>query len=127
MDYQIDLQTTVNTSLKATWNFLFSNQGLEIWLGTSKLDKWETGIKYIARDGIIGKVRVFSPYSHIRLSWQKGNWQNDSILHVRTISKDNKTIIRIHHEHLADKNQKEDMEIHWKEVLDRLSAILGTM
>lgn len=127
MDYQIDVQTTVNTSLKETWNFLFSNEGLEIWLGTSKLDKWETGIKYTTRDGIIGKVRVFSPYSHIRLSWRKGNWQNDSILHVRTISKDNKTIIRIHHEHFADKNLKEDMEIHWKDVLDRLSAILDAL
>ena len=124
MDYQIDLQTTVSVSVKEAWHFLFSNQGLEIWLGTSKLDKWETGIKYITRDGVNGKVRVFSPYSHIRLSWRKENWQNDSILHVRTISKDHKTIIRIHHEYLRDKKQKEDMEFHWKEVLDRLSAVL---
>ena len=84
--------------LKEVWNFLLSKHGLQIWLGTWKLDKWETGITFITNDGIRGEVRVFNPYSHIRLLWQRENWSNITIIEIRTVSDDERTIIHIHQE-----------------------------
>jgi uncharacterized protein YndB with AHSA1/START domain len=122
--HQVDIEESVNMPLKNVWNFLFSKRGLEIWLGTWKLDKWETGITFITDNGIKGEVRVFNLYSHIRVSWQPKNWKNISILELRTITRDGKTTLHFHQEQLADRIQKEDMKRHWTMVMDDLVSAL---
>lgn len=123
--YQIDLEDKVNKPLRDVWNYLFSKRGLEVWLETSELEKWETGINFKTKNGIQGEIRVFSPYSHIRLSWQRPDWENVSILQLRVIENNGGTEIRMHHEQLTSSAQKKEMEVHWRKILDKLNATLS--
>jgi L-rhamnose mutarotase len=63
---------------------------------------------------------VFSPYSHIRLTWKKKEWNNTTIFQLRTIDLHGATEIRIHHEELQSLAQKEEMKKYWYQILDRL-------
>jgi hypothetical protein len=122
--YQIGVRCTLEVSLHDTWDLLLSGEGLEVWLGTDSLDKWETGIEFSSAEGISGSVRVFRVYSHIRISWKKKEWPNQSILQVRTIEAGAKTIISFHQEHLLNDEQREEMKEHWKNVLERIREML---
>ena len=122
--YQIGVRRTFNVSLYDAWDLLLSRKGLELWLGTDNLEKWETGLEFRSSDGITGSVRVFRVYSHIRISWKKKEWSNYSVLQIRTIETGAKTTISFHQEHLADAAQREEMKEHWKKVLEKIGELL---
>ena len=122
--YQIGVRRTFDVSLHEAWDFLLSRKGLELWLGTDNLEKWETGIEFSSPAAITGSVRVFKVYSHIRLSWKRKNWPNASVLQVRTIEAGAKTTISIHQEHLLNAAQREEMKDHWKKVLEKIRELL---
>jgi len=121
-NFQADARILIDLPLREVWNYLFSRQGLEIWLGTWNLDKWETGITFETDQGLHGEVRVFSSYSHIRLTWKNREWENVSIFQMRTLDLHRRTEIRIHHEGLESLVQKEAMEKHWQQILEKLKA-----
>lgn len=121
---QVNIECTFNHSLKQVWDFLFSKKGLVIWLGTWELDKWETGITFTTHSGTKGVVRVFSPYSHIRLSWQPTDWENATILQLRLVASGENTMIHIHQEKLNGHTQKTEMERYWTHVLEELTNSL---
>ena len=124
---QITIEQTVDRPLREVWDFLISKSGLELWLGTSQLEKWETGIAFTTRVGINGVVRVFSPYSHIRLSWQPSESQGESIVQMRVFPLGGKTKIQIHQEKLADRKQKERMEGYWEKVFKDVNSALRAL
>jgi activator of HSP90 ATPase len=110
--YQVGVRRTVNYPVKHLWKFLLSKKGMAIWLGTWEFDKWETGIEYLTHEGIRGKIRVFKVFSHIRLSWQRQDWTNRSILQIRTTPKDEKTTLSFHQEKLLNSGQRKEMKQH---------------
>lgn len=122
--YQAGARRTFSLSLEEAWNLLISRQGLEVWLGTSHLDKWETGLDFGGEDEVHGTVRVFKVYSHIRLSWQRRDWTGPSVLQVRIIPAGKRTTISFHQEHLPDARLREEMKAHWHSVLDELGKNL---
>ncbi|MNW64202.1 hypothetical protein D3C74_424630 [compost metagenome] len=79
----------------------------------------------MTEEGISGEVRVVNQFVNIRLSWKKNHWIKPSTLQIRTIPKGNdKTTISIHQENLSDSMVREEMKIHWENVLNRLSEII---
>ena len=118
--YQVGVQRSVDLRVEMVWEFLLSKKGMAIWLGTWEFDKWETGIEYRTKEGINGIVRAFKVYSHIRLSWHRKGWTNDSILQIRTIGRDRKTVISFHQEKLTDSIQREEMKQYWIRVVEQL-------
>lgn len=123
-DYQISVQRTIDFPLERVWDFLISKEGLIIWLGSNTFDKWETGIKFITKDGIKGKVRVFKIYSLIRLSWKMAGWDNESILQVRIIEFASKTVLSFHQEGLQDQQQRTQMKQYWLIIIEEIAAAL---
>lgn len=117
--WQFGLRRTLPYSLEYLWDFMFSMKGLKIWLG--ELDK-EPEIKkaYKTKDGIEGLIRVFTPYSHIRLSWKKKDWENISIVQVRVIGNREKATISFHHEKLSDSHQREEMKLYWNKKMTEI-------
>ncbi len=118
--YQVGVRRTINLPVREIWKFLLSKQGMGIWLGTWEFDKWETGIEYCTKEGISGKIRVFKVFSHIRLSWRHKNWNNNTILQIRTIPHSGKTTLSFHQEKLLDARQREEMKQQWTRVLEEL-------
>ncbi len=117
--WQFGLRKTFPYSQEYLWDFLFSDKGLKIWLG--ELDE-EFGIKknYKTKEGLEGLVRVFTPYSHIRMNWKKKNWENVSTVQVRVIGNQEKATISFHHEKLLNKNQREEMKLYWNKKMTEI-------
>ncbi|MBN1949870.1 MAG: hypothetical protein JW801_01625 [Bacteroidales bacterium] len=124
--YQVGVRRTVHVPLEETWNFLISKDGLELWLGTHELDKWETGIGFVSADGVSGSVRVFKVFSHIRLSCKMSEWQNESVLQLRTIPAKTGTTISFHQEQLSDATQRKMMKEHWEGILVQVLSALNS-
>ena len=75
--WQFGLRKTFSYFQEYLWDFMFSEKGLKVWLGEMEE---ELAIKkaYKTKEGIEGVVGVFTPYSHIRMSWKKKEWNNVS-------------------------------------------------
>jgi uncharacterized protein YndB with AHSA1/START domain len=124
--FQIGIRKTLPISFDIAWNFLLSEEGLEIWLGKISSEQFDLNRNYKTIEGIEGKVRVLEPNSHIRLTWKPKNWENISTLQIRVIKAKDGTTISIHQETLLDSNQREEMKEYWNIVIDMLTKKIAT-
>ncbi|GAL84280.1 hypothetical protein MYP_1508 [Sporocytophaga myxococcoides] len=121
--FQFGLRKTFHNSFEEVWTFMFSLNGLNIWLGSlaTELSEKQT---YKTKEGIEGAIRLIKVYSHIRLTWKKKGWNNVSQLQVRVMNNEGKTVISFHHDHLSDVNQRNEMKDHWNKVMEKISKEL---
>src|SRR5690606_25136336 len=105
------------------WDYMFSEKGLKIWLGEIE-NELEIKKNYETKDGVEGFVRVFKPYSHIRMHWKKKKWENISTVQVRVIGNQEKATISFHQEKLLDKNQRDEMELFWNKKMSEIEKAL---
>jgi len=117
--FQFGIRKTFSVSTKKVWNFLFSENGLKIWLGKLK-SELEIKKEYETENGTKGFVRVFNANSHIRLNWKPKNWKNMSIIQIRVIGYQEKTTIAIHQEKLLNSEQREEMKEYWNEIMRKI-------
>ncbi len=123
MGFQFGLRKTVPFSANFVWEFLFSEAGLNIWLGELQTS-FKIGQPYITKSGIEGFIRVFRPYSHVRLNWKKKHWNNYSTLQLRVIEHPQKTTISFHQEKLFNSEQRSEMKIYWNDVMDKITETM---
>ena len=105
--FQIGVRKTVAVPAETVWNFLFSEAGLSIWLGKMSLENFELGKLFKTEEEIEGKLSVFKPNSHIRLTWKPKHWTNTSALQIRVIPSREKTTIRFHQNKLLYSNKRD--------------------
>lgn len=110
--WQFGLRKTFQYSQEHLWDFLFSDKGLKIWLGELE-DELEIKQGFKTKEGIEGFIRVFKPYSHIRMKWKKQNWENTSTVQVRVMGDHEKATVSFHQEKLLDNDQREEMKLYW--------------
>ena len=113
--------------METTWEFLFSDEGLELWLGNLISGSVEIKERYKTTDGTEGVVRVLKSQSHIRLTWKKKDWNNFSTLQIRVISTKDKTTISFHQEKLRTDQQRAEMKTHWQKVIGKLTEELASL
>ncbi len=118
--FQFGIRKTLPVSKENVWRFLFSKSGLITWLGEI-LEEIEIGKSFKTKDGVEIFVRVFHPFSHIRLDWKKKEWDNFSRIQIRVIEKGSKTTIRFHQEKLIDSKQRKEMKEYWTKVINKIS------
>jgi len=104
---------------------LFSDKGLKIWLGELE-GELEIKQAYKTKEGIKGFVRVFKPYSHIRMKWKKQNWENISTVQVRVMGDHEKAKVSFHQEKLLDNDQREEMKLYWNKKMTEIEKMLTT-
>ena len=121
--WQFGLRKTFPYSLEYLWNFMFSKEGVSIWLGELS-EELELKKTCQTKDGIEGFVRVFTPLSHIRMNWKKNHWQNTSIVQVRVIGNNEKATISFHQEKLLNYNQREEMKLYWNNKMAEIENVL---
>lgn len=123
--YQFGKRKTFPLRAEEAWRQLFSEKGLQIWLGEGASAPLEEDAFFLTREGISGKVRLIRPLSHIRMSWKKPEWPNESTLQVRVIPNGWRTIISFHQEKLLDRRQREEMKSFWEDTFERLTVYLS--
>lgn len=122
--WEIGCRKTFPVSAHQAWDYMFSDEGLATWLGKTQQ---EVAIKesYSTTNGTEGVIRVFKPFSHIRMTWKKKGWENVSTLQVRVMDAANgKATISFHHEKLLNSEQREEMKAHWDKVLEKIGKAL---
>jgi len=122
--FQFGIRKTFPVSADCIWTFLFSDLGLQIWLGKLK-SELEIKKQYTTESGIEGLVRVFKPNSHIRLNWKLPDWDNLSTVQLRVIENGSKTTIAFHQENLKNSAQREAMNEHWNKVMAKITGALS--
>ena len=122
--FQIGARRTLPIALEDAWQLLISKTGVEIWLGSVRELDFTKGEKYALDDGCTGEVRVFSPNSHLRITWQPPDWDRASTIQVRVIPRGEKTMMAFHQEHLPGSKERTERRAHFMAVLDRLEGII---
>ena len=118
--YQAGVRKTFAITAQETWEFLFSKEGLKIWLGD--FNPAELTIERPITTALCDlKLTTFRQGSHLRMQWRKKQWTNTSILQMRIIPSGQKTTISFHQEKLADIAQRQEMIEHWQSVLSELN------
>lgn len=121
--WQFGLQKTFPYAQEYLWDFMFSNKGLKIWLGHLK-EELEIKKAFTTKDGIEGHVRILTPYSHIRMSWKKKDWENTSTVQVRVIGNHEKATISFHQEKLLNNKQREEMKVYWNKKMTEMEKVI---
>ncbi len=122
--YQIGVRRTLPIHFEEAWRLLTSTQGVKIWLGETSAFDFSKGAEYLLVDGSSGEVRVFSPNSHLRITWQPGGWPRASTIQLRVIPKGDRTVIAFHQEHLPGPEEREARRSHFASALDKIEHII---
>ena len=118
--WEVKVRQTVSATLPVVWEFLLGD-GLPLWLGEATLPH-VTGGSYRTTDGVAGDVRAYTENARLRVTWRPDDWPHDTTLQVSVKEAVGGTTIGIHHEHLADREERRMMLGHWKNVASHLAA-----
>jgi len=120
--YQVGVRRTFATSPGQAWDVLTSPAGLAIWLG---------GEVSLVKDAAYqtseaaGQVRVVSPGSHLRLTWQPAGWDDPSTIQVRVLPTASGATVSFHQERMPGAAERESMHRRWSAALDQIAALLA--
>ncbi|WP_028593089.1 SRPBCC family protein [Paenibacillus assamensis] len=124
--YQVGIRRTFSVQPEQMWNVLLSKQGLNVWLGPIESLVAEAGEQYHCENGTKGELRVVKPLQQLRLTWQPHAWHTPSTLQIRLISnKNGTTTISFHQEKLEDVHRREEMKLHWEQVIVELAEMVA--
>ncbi|GMK48942.1 hypothetical protein PghCCS26_60720 [Paenibacillus glycanilyticus] len=117
--FQIGVRRTLPVSPERAWAFLTSAEGLKLWIGSVKNLEIEAGETFQSAEGISGELRIVKPRQQLRLKWTKPGWEKPSTLQIRLISSGpEKTTVSFHQENLDHAATREQMKLHWEDVLN---------
>jgi uncharacterized protein YndB with AHSA1/START domain len=120
--YEIGVRRTVPFSEDAVWAVVLSPEGQRLWLGgTADLIQGES---FSFENGTTGTIRVNTPGSHLRLTWQLAGWPRASTVQVRVIPAKTGTTISFHQEQLTGPAERATMRDHWEHVISELAELL---
>lgn len=126
--FQVGVRRTMPITPEQTWAFLTSSEGAKLWLGHVSNLTFSEGETFTSSDGISGQFRVVKPFQQFRLKWSMKEWEKPSTLQIRLISdKPDRTTISFHQENLAHMNTREQMKLHWEEVLNEIRQNVSMM
>jgi uncharacterized protein YndB with AHSA1/START domain len=116
------VRETVALPLPVVWQFLVS-KGIPIWLGDGEF-RGLKGFRYTMADGVRGEVLAYAEGSKIRVTWRPDDWPHDTVLVLSVKEVEAGTTIAIHHQQLADREERRMMLGHWKNVVGALAGAL---
>lgn len=118
--FQLGTQKTFSLAPSELWDFLFSRQGLRIWLGETTDFKLDEKTPYTTDNGTYGEVRTLDPGKRLRMTWQPADWDEPSTLQLYLTPTKTGTSLGFHQEKLADQEARAHMLKHWKAVLRKI-------
>jgi hypothetical protein len=102
-----------------------SSEGDAKWTSQSGCqNQLQKGEKYITRQGVSGEIRVNKPLEQLHMTLQKKHWPRASTCQIHLIpTSTGKTTISFHQENLQSSAEREEMKLHWEEVLKRFTEL----
>ncbi|MDB4948455.1 MAG: hypothetical protein JWM27_1104 [Gemmatimonadetes bacterium] len=121
--WQVGARRTLDLNAEEAWRLVTSADGVRAWLGERPAAELEPGARYRLSDGSEGEVRVWSPGSHLRLTWQPPGWERASTIQLRVLGSGARAVVALHQEHLPDERTREARRTFFAGALDRLAAL----
>ncbi|WP_373232822.1 SRPBCC domain-containing protein [Cohnella sp.] len=119
--FQVGVRRTFPISPERVWSFLTSPEGTTLWLGNVSPLVFKEGEIFASDEGISGELRVVKPLRQLRLKWGRKDWAKPSTLQIRLLSSHpDRTTISFHQENLDHPNMREQMKLHWENVLSAI-------
>jgi activator of HSP90 ATPase len=125
LGFQFSIRKTFPISVDMLWEFILSEEGFSVWLGEIDMNDFELNKSFKTAEGIEGKMTVFKPDCHFRLSWKPTHWEKPSTIEIRITNSKGKASVVIHQTRLYTNAQREEMKIYWKSVIDRMEVELA--
>jgi uncharacterized protein YndB with AHSA1/START domain len=122
--WEIGVSRTVGHPVEQVWALLTSRRGLDLWLGAGASPAPERGATYESTGGTRGEVRSWHRHDRIRLTWQPGDWDHETIVQVTVRANGDRTTIGFHQERMVDGAERERQRDHWRAVMDRVEDAL---
>ncbi|HVI43245.1 MAG TPA: SRPBCC domain-containing protein [Chitinophaga sp.] len=122
--WEIGIRRTFPFSAEKAWETIFSQPVLASWLDDKVNIRFQKNDTYTAASGIAITVTSVTEAKVIRMKWQHENQSHASTLQIRVIPAKEKATISFHHEHLADGKEREEMKIHWENVLNKIASLV---
>ncbi len=122
--FEIGARRTLPVTPADAWQLLLSPEGIAAWLGVTPNLLCNPGERYETTDGAAGEVRVYTPGSHLRLTWQPPGWARASTVQVRVIPSGEGTTLAFHQEHLPDAAARAVRSAHYSTALDVLESLI---
>ncbi|MGE5551557.1 MAG: SRPBCC family protein [Bacteroidota bacterium] len=123
--FAVGARRTFPVSSEEAWRLLISPEGVRIWLGDARGMAFKPGETYTLTNNATGKIRVYQPNHHLRLTWQPPGWAKPSTIQVRVIPNGGRTTIAFHQEHLPDADAREQRRVYYAAALDALEKLIN--
>ena len=121
--WQVGVRTTVPVDAATVWQYLLG-AGLPLWLGETTIPSQANAV-YETDDGVRGRLISRTEGTRLRLSWRPDDWPHDTTLQLSLRAAATGTTIAVHHERLADRDERRMMLGHWKTVIAELEKALA--
>lgn len=122
--WEIGVRRTFPVAAYEAWNVLMTQPGLGCWLGHGVKPNFKKGDIFKTDEGTAGEIRSYSEGSLIRMRWQPREWDFASTVQIRVLPAKSGSTVSFHHEKLENGGQREQMRLHWSQVLDQLGELM---
>ncbi|NDJ52649.1 MAG: SRPBCC domain-containing protein [Chloroflexi bacterium] len=110
--WEVGVRRTLPVQPTQAWQLILTH------LGLSPAIHYAKGMAFETQNQTQVEIRSFKRGSLIRMKWQPPSWEINSTLQVRVIPAKTGTTISVHHEWLADAEQRAEMLEHWTALLE---------
>lgn len=123
--FQIGVSKTLPVKRDELWNIIITPKVFALIVSDNINPETIINQKRTSETGIEYKITTWESRSHMRMQWKLPEWHSYSILQVRLAAqKSGRTVLTFHQEKMADESIREDMRLHWKEVLTKLEQTI---
>jgi activator of HSP90 ATPase len=120
LGFQYSIRKTFQVSVDVLWEFILSERGISIWLGTMDMADFELNRSFKTLEGIEGKITTFKPDCHFRMSWRPPHWDKPSIIELRITNYKGRASMVIHQTRFFEIEKREEMKVYWGNVIEKM-------
>ncbi len=117
LGYQVSASKVFEVNTAVMWDFLLSQNGINIWLGKIDIDDFEIQKPLITECGNECKLTVYVPNCHFRFKFKPKHWQKASTVELRVTNRKGKASVIFHQTGFFEIEKKEEMRLYWKKIL----------
>jgi activator of HSP90 ATPase len=123
--FQFSITRTYAVSTDAAWDFLLSESGVAIWLGTIDFQDFELNNPFTTAEGIEAKITIFKADAYLRLAWKPQHWDNMSSIEIRVFDVKGRAKIGLLHTWMRDGQQRAEVKAYWGKIFEKIGAELA--
>ncbi|MBV5313558.1 MAG: SRPBCC domain-containing protein [Prolixibacteraceae bacterium] len=121
LGFQVSISKVFSVSTETMWEFLLSEKGIAVWLGTMSIDDFEIQKPFTTDEGIEGKLTVFIPNCHLRLKWKPKHWEKLSTIELRVTNRKGRASVVFHQTGFFEIEKQEEMRTYWKSIILKMN------